>query len=156
MLRGSRFAGAVGLPAFTVGAALLIYLNLAPIYQQHPERLQLRAVQAYLMYFGLYFFAGASLSRLQFQDRLQRASTALFTFYLLGGLALAIGSPLLTLWLVIPVSVVLAGQASMPYLRRAGGFGDLSCDIYIYAFSIQQTLILAVKGPSFPGARCLP
>jgi peptidoglycan/LPS O-acetylase OafA/YrhL len=52
---------------------------------------------------------------------------------------------LLALWLVLPVSVVLAGQAGTPVLRRAGRFGDLSYGLYIYAFPVQQTLIWQLK-----------
>jgi peptidoglycan/LPS O-acetylase OafA/YrhL len=41
--------------------------------------------------------------------------------------------------------VLAVGNASTPYLRRAGRFGDLSYGTYIYAFPVQQTLIWLFK-----------
>lgn len=134
------------LTALTTLAALLTYLVGEPIYRKHPELLQLRVDQVYLLHFGLYFFAGASLRQLRF-DSLSRWTLLLAVagMWLFGGVALALGKPLLTLWLVIPISVVLAGQASTPFLRRAGRFGDLSYGLYIYAFPVQQTLLWQLK-----------
>ena len=51
-----------------------------------------------------------------------------------GALALALDRPQLTLWLVLPATVVLSGLSSTPGLQRAGRFGDLSYGLYIYAF----------------------
>jgi peptidoglycan/LPS O-acetylase OafA/YrhL len=133
------------LPSLSVGAALLVYLVVAPIYFQTPERIPLRADQAYLLHFGLFFFAGASLNQLRLADHPRHALAVLIGFYLLGALAFVVGTPLLALWLVLPVSVVLAGQAGTPVLRRAGRFGDLSYGLYIYAFPVQQTLIWQLK-----------
>ncbi len=133
------------LPALTAGSALVVYLVLAPIYLQTPERLPLRVDQAYLLHFGLFFFAGASFNQLRLADHPRRALSTLIGFYLFGALAFVLGAPLLALWLVLPISVVLVGQASTPVLRRAGRFGDLSYGLYIYAFPVQQTLIWQLK-----------
>ena len=63
----------------------------------------------------------------------------------LAAVALACARPLLALWLVLPVTVLVVGNASTPYFRRAGRFGDLSYGLYIYAFPVQQTLIWLFK-----------
>ena len=133
------------LTALTVGAALLTYLVGEPLYRQHPELLQWRIEHVYLLHFGLFFFSGASLSRLQLHLRPGRALVVLGVLWVLGGLALALGKPLLTLWLVVPVTAVLVGHASTPVIRRAGRFGDLSYGLYIYAFPVQQTLIWLLR-----------
>lgn len=53
--------------------------------------------------------------------------------------------------LVIPLASVYVGLASWPYLRRAGRLGDFSYGIYIYAFPVQQLLIMWIgwKGQAY-------
>lgn len=41
----------------------------------------------------------------------------------------------------LPMVVVLFGTGSLPVLRRAGRFGDVSYGLYIYAYPVQQTVI---------------
>jgi peptidoglycan/LPS O-acetylase OafA/YrhL len=45
-------------------------------------------------------------------------------------------------WFVLPYCVLAIGNASTPVLRRAGRFGDLSYGIYLYAFPVQQSVVL--------------
>ncbi|MBC7435431.1 MAG: acyltransferase [Bdellovibrionales bacterium] len=60
--------------------------------------------------------------------------------------ALALGKPLLALWLAVPFAVLAFGLHSTPVLRRAGRFGDLSYGLYLYAFTVQQVLIWQLAG----------
>lgn len=55
--------------------------------------------------------------------------------------ACAMGKEYLALFLVLPPMVIFLGSASMPYIRRAGRFGDMSYGVYIYAFPVQQTIV---------------
>ena len=42
----------------------------------------------------------------------------------------------------LPFAVIYLGTRSTPWVRRAGRWGDPSYGIYLYAFPIQQTVIL--------------
>lgn len=95
----------------------------------------------YLLEFGLFFFAGSAFYTLRIHDDGTRTVALLALCWLLGAAALAAGLPMLALWLTTPITVLAIGNASTPYLRQAGRFGDLSYGVYIYAFPVQQTLI---------------
>jgi hypothetical protein len=59
-----------------------------------------------------------------------------------GTRALLVGRPLLALWLVVAITVLLVGNASTPYLRRLGRFGDVSHGVSVLTrFPVQQPLI---------------
>jgi peptidoglycan/LPS O-acetylase OafA/YrhL len=59
-----------------------------------------------------------------------------------GTRALLVGRPLLALWLVVAITVLLVGNASTPYLRRLGRFGDVSDGVSVLTrFPVQQPLI---------------
>jgi peptidoglycan/LPS O-acetylase OafA/YrhL len=48
-----------------------------------------------------------------------------------------------TSWVFLPYAILAAGLASTPVIRRAARFGDLSYGVYLWAFPIQQVVILA-------------
>lgn len=48
----------------------------------------------------------------------------------------------ITLWPVLTYAVLAVGVRSTPVLRRAARFGDLSYGLYIYAFPVQQLVVL--------------
>jgi peptidoglycan/LPS O-acetylase OafA/YrhL len=49
-------------------------------------------------------------------------------------------------WIVLPYAVVSIGLASTPVVRRAARFGDLSYGIYLWAFPVQQALLVLAPG----------
>jgi len=49
-------------------------------------------------------------------------------------------------WILMPYAILTAGLANTPVVRRAARFGDLSYGIYVWAFPVQQIVIL-VFGP---------
>jgi peptidoglycan/LPS O-acetylase OafA/YrhL len=99
----------------------------------------------FLLEFGLFFFAGAAFHALSLHKSARNSLFALAVCWTLAAGALTLGRPLLFLWLVVPVTVLVVGNASTPYLRRLGRFGDVSYGMYIYAFPVQQTLIWLFK-----------
>jgi peptidoglycan/LPS O-acetylase OafA/YrhL len=99
----------------------------------------------FLVEFGLFFFAAVALWRLNALASGRRAMLLTAAGWTLGAAAVAADRPLLGLWCALPITVLAFGTASLPYLRRAGRFGDLSYGLYIYAFPVQQTLIWLLK-----------
>ena len=98
-----------------------------------------------LVGFGVFFFSGTAIHAFKLLESGRRLWWVLAACWSLAGAALTVGRPVLALWLVIPVTALAVGNASTPYLRRAGRFGDLSYGTYIYAFPVQQTLIWLFK-----------
>lgn len=115
----------------------LLYIGWYVIWQR-PElygRIQ------YPLEFGAYFVAGAFLYAARDAWRAHAllwctgvAVLATFAWYInLRYFAMLIGVSWLTIFI---------GQMSTPILRRAGRFGDFSYGIYLFAFPVQQTVIL--------------
>ena len=96
--------------------------------------------ERFLLEFGLFFAAGAALHYFRFDDSLQRFALT-GTSWALGAAAIWFGRPLLGLWFIVPCTVIAIGNASTPFLSKAGRFGDFSYGLYIFAFPVQQTLI---------------
>lgn len=91
--------------------------------------------------FGAFFLLGSCLHF--HRDALRRhRRTVLWALVLAGAVLLAIGHGYAALLVVLPPAVVAFGTASTPVIRRFGRFGDVSYGLYIYAFPVQQTLIL--------------
>ena len=55
--------------------------------------------------------------------------------------------------IMVPI-VIAAGNASWPYIRATGRWGDLSYGVYLYAFPVQQIIIMLL-GPQQPYALLL-
>jgi len=47
-------------------------------------------------------------------------------------------------WIALPYAVLTIGLASTPYFRRTARFGDLSYGVYLYAFPVQQLVVLYI------------
>lgn len=120
------------------------------------EHFGVASTPVYLTWFGLYFFAGASLQRLGWlREPLQRRRVALWALGLGVASLLVTRNAYLALWLALPAGVLAVGLSSWPLLRRAGRFGDLSYGLYIYAFPVQQTTLWLTRGRLGPLANLL-
>lgn len=91
-----------------------------------------------LLEFGLYFFSGSIIYLFAKSENL---ATAAILLWLVGALAAYANMSHLFFLLTIPITVILIGQKSIPYLNQTGRFGDVSYGIYIYAFPVQQVVV---------------
>ncbi len=90
---------------------------------------------------GAFFFYGACLH--YFRDFWStRPKLVLSVFGLISAFLFAIDYKYAALFLMVPILVIFFGSASTPFIRRAGRFGDFSFGIYIYAFPVQQTVVM--------------
>lgn len=94
----------------------------------------------------VYFVAGALLRSLQERQRgLFRTDLAVLA--LLGQMAITSLYPSAVLWMTwafLPYAVLAAGLASTPVVRRAARYGDLSYGLYLWAFPVQQLVVLNI------------
>jgi peptidoglycan/LPS O-acetylase OafA/YrhL len=90
------------------------------------------------------FFAVAGVIRLASSKwRVVRLEIALAV--LLAWVLIAVFAPIdpyLAAWVALPYIVIAVGQRSIPVVRRAARFGDMSYGVYLWAFPIQQALVL--------------
>ena len=126
-------------------AAVLVYAVWEPRGDRLVALMGWSPEKRFLLEFGLFFFAGSTFHALRLHEKGRHAMFALATCWAFAAGALVLGRPLLSLWLVVPITVLVVGNASTPYLRRVGRFGDVSYGMYIYAFPVQQTLIWLFK-----------
>jgi peptidoglycan/LPS O-acetylase OafA/YrhL len=122
----------VGFVVVIVGAALL-----ADAYDWG------RPIQAAAQ--SIVFFAVAALLRVTLPQAVYRMNVAVAGAGLLVVLAWLV--PMVSLfaaWLVLPYVVVSIGRTSIPVLRRAARFGDISYGLYLWAYLVQQCVIVLV------------
>ncbi|KWK17446.1 hypothetical protein WT77_28450 [Burkholderia stagnalis] len=120
--------------AVALVAAVLLAVQYFTVYKA-----EVNPVRAYATDFGLYFCIGA-LMWLYRDKWVTRRHIGVMLAVLAGTSAYFAGQTLLGALLLIAPLVVMFGEATTPYLRRFGRFGDLSYGVYIYAFVVQQTL----------------
>lgn len=97
--------------------------------------------------FTLYFFIGAYLA-IHHSDHQYRPVVACV---LAGLLVVAASSPLyeFVALVAVPYLVLCVAHLRIPSLNRFGEKGDFSYGVYIYAYPIQQTLVVLL-GPTLP------
>lgn len=126
-------------------AAVFAYAILEPRGDTIVNGLQWAPEQRFLLEFGLFFFAGVIIYKFRVVASRKRAYVVLAACWAIAGIAFVFDRALLAFWLVVPITTLLVGTASTPYLRRIGRYGDISYGLYIYAFPVQQTLIWLYK-----------
>lgn len=150
LLRAPRWLAAatgLGMAAFTLSGGTNGRLA---------EHFGAASTPVYLAWFGLYFFAGASLQRLGWlREPPQRRRVALWALGLGVASLLVTRNAYLALWLALPAGVLAMGLSSWPLLRHAGRFGDISYGLYIYAFPVQQTTLWLTREHLGPWASLL-
>ncbi|WP_423457120.1 acyltransferase family protein [Ottowia sp. VDI28] len=119
------------LPLAFVVFAIWFFFLFKTGYDQ-PIRMQLQM--------GVVFFCAAAMYQLRalWQSRrpwIWLAAIAAILLLWHGGM------PEIAYTLGVPVIAVLFGTGSLPVLKRAGRFGDVSYGLYIYAYPVQQTVI---------------
>lgn len=160
---GNPFPGVVNGSVWTLRAEVICYgvvllLGFAPRAVQLLGYTAFGAASMVLVLFGPVVIAGSSLS----------AAGGTWVFFVIGALARlllprtvfkpVIAAALVVVWLIVapmigPANYPLAwivisyavlsfGFASTPVLRRAARFGDLSYGLYLWAFPVQQLVVL--------------
>ncbi|MFT8244252.1 acyltransferase family protein [Roseomonas sp. BN140053] len=104
-----------------------------------------------------FFFAGALFRLLERPGReLYRADVALLCFTLNWSFASWFSWWNVPLeWFTLPYMVICFGRMSMPVLRRAARFGDLSYGLYLYAFPMQQLVLHLWPGNPYAIPLCV-
>lgn len=97
--------------------------------------------------FTLYFLIGAYLA-VHYSHIRYDGVTALFLMLALVAAAATPAGPFLAL-VAIPYTLLWFAGLQVPALNRFGTHGDFSYGVYIYAYPVQQTIVLFV-GPSLP------
>lgn len=104
------------------------------------------------------FFLVGSLFALAGSGRsmLGRADLCLLALLLNYGVSGWVGQWSLPLqWLTTPYMVISMGLMSLPLLREAGRFGDVSFGLYLYAFPIQQLVVQFFPDARYPILDCV-
>ncbi len=139
---------ALGIGAVLLGAAGLYLFEgyEGPVIVVYNADLKYMLVQA------PFFFVGALYRLLERPGRaLYRADAALLCFALNWSFASWFSWWNVPVeWFTLPYMVICFGRLSMPVLRRAARFGDLSYGMYLYAFPVQQAVLHFLPGATYP------
>ena len=148
----SRMVLLAALAGVAGGVGLFLFTGYAgPAYVAYGLDLKYGLVEA------PFFLVGALLALAPVAPAaLWRADLALLAFMLNFAVSSWIGAWSLPLqWVATPYLVLAAANMSMPVLRDAGRFGDLSFGLYLYAFPIQQVVLLAFPTLHYPVLACV-
>jgi len=105
-----------------------------------------------------FFFVGGMLRLLDARvgERLWRADVSLLFFVANYGVSAWFDWWDIPLeWFTLPYMVICFGRMSMPVVRHAGRFGDLSYGLYLYAFPIQQLVLAFMPDDAYPVLTCV-
>ncbi|MDO5289579.1 MAG: acyltransferase [Pseudomonadota bacterium] len=95
----------------------------------------------HLLELGAYFTVGALMQATQAHWQSRRLRWAVLL--LLAAIACwHMGLRYFSALLIVPYATIVAGTASTPLLRQCGRFGDFSYGTYLFAFPVQQTVIM--------------
>lgn len=91
------------------------------------------------------FFAAGSVLYLWRDAWMKRTKAVLLAAAVLAGAAWSSGWPYVAMFIFLPVALIAFGNAATPVLRSMGRFGDPSYGLYIFAFPIQQLVVMATS-----------
>ena len=144
--------------ALGMGGVLVGTLGLWLFYGYTGEAFVINATDVKYMLVQVPFFFIGALYRL-LQDRVPdfyRADFAILGYSLNWMVASWYGWWNIPVeWVTLPYMVLCFGRGSMPVIRRAGRFGDLSYGMYLYAFPVQQVILGAMHGNEHPILTCM-
>lgn len=134
--------GVLGLLGVLKRRAVLVTLAIAYfiwyVYKNSPD---LRGTLHYGRELSAYFLAGAVLYCTQ-SAWAKRPMLWLCLILGISAMAWLAGLRYMAVLIALPYLVIWFGSASTPVLHRAGRWGDPSYGLYLFAFPIQQTVIL--------------
>jgi peptidoglycan/LPS O-acetylase OafA/YrhL len=105
---------------------------------KHPE---VQATRNYGFEFSAFFLSGAALAF--YGDFLKsRPWRLLSAVLILSTISWLLQYRYLAIALTLPLGIICFGLASSPFVRKAGLLGDVSYGMYLYAFPIQQLVVM--------------
>lgn len=113
------------------GIPLLLIMLAGFLFNQDSPR-------STLWHFGLFFAMGAILQ----EHRAARSHGSTIAMITLGAILVVLGNVYLALAFIVPPLTILAGERTSPWISRAGRFGDLSYGVYLYAWPVQQLVVV--------------
>lgn len=132
-------AGLMGLLRFRPVFLLCIALYMAWFFAR--SNADVTGTVNYGRELSAFFLAGGALSAMQ-QHWIRHPARWAAGITLATAMAWAVGWRHSAVLIGLPFAVIYLGTRSTPWVRRAGRWGDPSYGIYLYAFPIQQTVIL--------------
>ncbi len=148
----SRVATLGVLAALIGGAGLYLFeFHRGPSIQGYGVDLKYALVEV------PFFFVGGALALLEPRVAgLWRADFCLAFFTLNYAITAWLGSWNIPFeWFTLPYMAICFGRMSLPLVRDAGRFGDLSYGMYLYAFPIQQLMLTLWPGHPYPVLACV-
>ena len=124
-----------------LAALTLVTLAFVTFYLKAPGQLPRRNWNYEL---GTFFAAGCVLY-LWRDVWMKRAKAVLLSAVVLAAAAWATGWPYVAIFVVLPLFLIAFGNTATPVIRSMGRFGDPSYGLYIFAFPIQQSVVMATS-----------
>jgi peptidoglycan/LPS O-acetylase OafA/YrhL len=132
--------------AYATAFALFAALAVAWVPAQASATVFYATDLRYLAIFGTYYFAGASIAAYRLERRLTAPALALLLLVLLATQWLPRVFTAV-LWIALPAAAVALGRSGNRVSAWLSARGDFSYGLYIYAFPVQQTLVMLWPNP---------